>query len=190
MRILAALMVLFALCTAAGAQELQPGDTIAISVYQDSKLDRQITIGPTGQISFPLAGQIRAGGMTPQSLEKALRSKLRSKYTAELDITVTLVSTGRMEDDLKPKFFVTGEVPRPGPYVIRTRTTVLQAIALAGGLGPFAAKQRIQIRREIDGAESLLLFNYRAFEAGRELDGNIELRANDVVIVPERGLFE
>jgi polysaccharide biosynthesis/export protein len=190
MRVLAALSLILAFCTAALAQELKAGDTIAIAVYQDSKLDRQVVIGPTGLISFPLAGQVRAGGQTPQGLEKVLKARLRDKYTTELDITVTLVSSGRLEDDLKPRFFVTGEVPRPGPYIIRTRTTVLQAIAMAGGLGPFAAKQRIQIRREVNGAETVLLFDYRAFEAGTNLENNIELHENDVVIVPERRLFE
>jgi polysaccharide export outer membrane protein len=190
MRILVALSLIFAICGSALAQELQPGDTIAIAVYQDSKLDRQVVIGPTGSISFPLAGQIRAAGQTPQALEKLLKARLRDKYTTELDVTVTLVTAGKMEEDLKPRFYVTGEVPRPGPYVIRTKTTVLQAIALAGGLGPFAAKQRIQIRREVDGVETLLLFDYRAFEAGTNLENNVELRANDVIIVPERRLFE
>ena len=190
MRILVALSLILAVCTGAFAQELQAGDTIGISVYQDFKLDRQVVVGPTGLISFPLAGQIRAGGLTPERLEKLLKARLRDKYTADLDITVTLVTTGRVEDDLKPRFFVTGEVPRPGPYVIRTRTTVLQAIALAGGLGPFAAKGRIQVRREVNGAESVITFDYRAFEAGTNLENNVELRANDVIIVPERRLFE
>jgi polysaccharide export outer membrane protein len=190
MRILVALSLLLAICGSAVAQELQAGDTIAIAVYQDSKLDRQVIIGPTGSISFPLAGQIHAAGQTPQALEKLLKARLRDKYTTELDVTVTLVTAGKMEDDLKPRFYVTGEVPRPGPYTIRTKTTVLQAIALAGGLGPFAAKQRIQIRREINGVETLLLFDYRAFEAGTNLENNVELRANDVIIVPERRLFE
>jgi len=190
MRILVALSLIFAICGSAAAQELQAGDTIAIAVYQDSKLDRQLVIGPTGSISFPLAGQIHAAGQTPQALEKLLKARLRDKYTTELDVTVTLVTAGKMEDDLKPRFYVTGEVPRPGPYTIRTKTTVLQAIALAGGLGPFAAKQRIQIRREINGTETLLLFDYRAFEAGTNLENNVELRANDVIIVPERRLFE
>jgi polysaccharide export outer membrane protein len=190
MRIFAALMVLCTLYVAAVAQTLQPGDTIAIAVYQDSKLDRQVIIGSTGFISFPLAGQVRAGGLTPQAVEKALKARLRDKYTTDLDITVTLVTASKVDDDLKPRIYVTGEVPRPGPYVIRAKTTVLQAIALAGGLGPFAAKQRIQIRRQVDGTESVITFNYRAFEEGTDLENNVELRANDVIIVPERRLFE
>ena len=66
----------------------------------------------------------------------------------------------------------------------------MQAIALSGGLAPFAAKKRIQVRRRIEGVESVFIFNYNAFEAGTDLEGNIDLRPNDVVVVPERGLFE
>src|SRR5262245_52052400 len=135
MRILAALSLILSICTPALAQELQAGDTIAMAVYQDSKLDREVVIGPTGLISFPLAGQVRAAGQTPERLEKLLKTRLRDKYTTDLDVTVTLVTAGKMEDDLKPRFFVTGEVPRPGPYIIRPKTTVLQAIALAADLG-------------------------------------------------------
>src|SRR5215467_9901798 len=71
MRILAMLSLIFAICSAAAAQELQSGDTIAIAVYQDSKLDRQVVIGPTGLISVPLAGQIRAAGQTPRTPREA-----------------------------------------------------------------------------------------------------------------------
>src|SRR4051812_9522323 len=119
MRFFLALIFLCGFCAVAGAQALQPGDTIAISGYQDPKLDRQIVIGPTGLISFPLAGQVRAGGLTPQALENTLKARLKDKYTSELDITVTLVSLARekdekrIEEELKPRIFVTGEVLRP-----------------------------------------------------------------------------
>src|SRR5262245_58938586 len=121
MRILAALSLILALCTPALTQELVAGVTIAIGVDQDSKLDRQVVIDPTGLISFQRAGQVRAAGQTPDRLEKLIKTRLRDKYTTDLDVTVTLVTAGKMEDDLKPRFFVTGEVPRPGPYVIRTK---------------------------------------------------------------------
>ena len=95
------------------------------------------------------------------------------------------------EEDLKPKIFITGEVVRPGSYVVRQPTTLMQAIALAGGIGPFAAKARIQVRRRSPGGdETIYMFNYRAYEAGADLEGNITLRAGDVIMVPERGLFD
>lgn len=174
----------------AAAQTLQPGDTIAVAVYQDSKLDRQFVIGPTGMISFPLAGQIQAGGLTPQGLEKVLRSRLKDKYSAELDITVTVIAASKPDDDQKPRFFVTGEVNRPGPQILRPGTTVLQAIAMSGSLSQFAAKKRIQIRRTVNGVESTFVFDYAAFELGNTLAGNIVLQPGDVIVVPEKGIFE
>jgi polysaccharide biosynthesis/export protein len=188
--VILALLVLCGTWATVVAQELQPGDTIAISVYQDSKLDRQVVVGPTGFISFPLAGQLKAGGLTPEALEKTLRAKLRDKYTGSLDITVSLIATTKPDDEQKPRFYITGEVNKPGPYVLRTGTTVMQAIAMSGGLGQFAARKRIQIRRKVAGVESTLLFNYGAFESGADIGGNVELQPGDVIIVPEKSFWE
>ena len=192
MRILLFLVLLLgcANATQAHAQALQPGDVVTISVYQDPKLDRQVLIGPTGMISFPLAGQIKAGGLTPDALANVIKSRLRGKFTEEPDVTVSLVSAKIIEEDLKPKIFITGEVLRPGPFVMRTKLDLMQAIAVAGGFSPFAAKKRIQIRRKINGVESLFVFNYDDFFSGRNFDDNIILHEGDVIIVPERGLFE
>jgi polysaccharide export outer membrane protein len=187
---LLAIVLLCGFCASALAQSLRPGDVISISVYQDPKLDRQIRIGPTGLISFPLAGQLRAGGLSPASLENALRARLRDKFAGDLDITVSLVQPQEVEDDLKPRIFVTGEVLKPGPFVLRLRTNVVQAIALAGGFAPFAAKRRIQVRRQVNGVEEIIPFDYEAFFHGVDASGNVNLRPGDVVIVPEKGLLE
>jgi polysaccharide export outer membrane protein len=190
MRVILIFVIMWGLSLAAAAQTLQPGDTISISVYQDPKLDRQIIIGPNGTISFPLAGRIQAQGLTPEALEKALRSKLKDKYTTTPDVTVALVATAQSEEEDKPRFYITGEVGKPGPFILTQGTSVIQAIAMAGGLGPFAARGRIQIRRKIDGVDSTFLFDYSAFEKGDDVSGNIELQPGDVVIVPEKGFFE
>jgi polysaccharide export outer membrane protein len=162
MRILLALVIVLGWWSDAHAQSetLQPGDTISIQVFQDPKLDRPaLVIGPTGMISFPLVGTIRASGRTPTDLAEFLKSKLRDKYTTDLDITVSLVAQPRENEAERPRIFVTGEVRTPGAYPLRTKTNVMQAIALAGGLGIFAAKQRIQVRRKINGAESIFVFD-------------------------------
>lgn len=192
MRILIILLTLCVSASAAWAQAtLKPGDTLSISVLQDPKLDRQVIVDAGGQIAFPLAGHIRAEGLSAQSLENVLKSRLQKNYKDEaLDVTVALANLTSPEDDLKPKVFVTGEVLRPGPYVVRQRTTLMQAISLAGGLGPFAAKRRVQVRRQTASGETIFMFDYRAYEAGQDLEGNISLRAGDVILVPERGLFE
>jgi polysaccharide biosynthesis/export protein len=195
MRILLALLcVVFLAPGAAKAQALKSGDSLNISVLQDPKLDRNVVIDPSGEIAFPLAGHIRARGLTPVALENILKNKLKNNYKDEnLDVTVAVISAPKEipEDDLKPKIFITGEIIKPGSYVVRQKTTLMQAIALAGGVGPFAAKNRIQVRRRgAAGDETIFMFNYRAYEAGNDLEGNITLRAGDVIMVPERRLFE
>jgi polysaccharide export outer membrane protein len=194
MRILLALLCVVFLTTGAEAQTLKPGDSVSISVLQDPKLDRTVVVDPMGEIAFPLAGHIRARGLTPLALENVLKNKLKNNYKDEnLDITVAVAHAPKEipEEDLKPKIFITGEIIRPGSYVVRQKTTLMQAIALAGGIGPFAAKNRIQVRRRGPGGDEIIfMFNYRAYEAGNDLEGNITLRAGDVVMVPERRLFE
>lgn len=193
MRILMFLLCLCVTASVAQAQTLKNGDSLSITVMQDPKLDRTVIVDPLGQIAFPLAGHIRARGLTPQALENVLKERLRSNYKDEnLDITVALANVVKdiPEDDLKPKVFITGEIVKPGSYVVRQKTTLMQAIALAGGLGPYAAKRRIQVRRRGGPGEDIFMFDYRAYEAGQDLEGNITLRAGDVIMVPERGLFE
>lgn len=189
MSVLAALLMW---ATAANAEGIKVGDTLSISVLQDPKLDRTVVVDPSGQIAFPLAGHIRAVGQTPQAIERILASRLKANYQDDhLDITVAFSSAPSPDEDLKPKIFVTGEVLRPGPYIIRQQTTLMQAIALAGGIGPYAAKRRIQVRRRLPGGdETIFVFDYSAYEHGADLEGNVSLRAGDVIMVPERGLFE
>ncbi|MCK1642977.1 polysaccharide export protein [Bradyrhizobium sp. 157] len=194
MRILLALLCVVFLTTGAEAQALKSGDSLSITVLQDPKLDRTVVVDPAGEIAFPLAGHIRARGLTPLGLENILKNKLKNNYKDEnLDVTVAVLNSPKEipEDDLKPKIFITGEIIKPGSYVVRQKTTLMQAIALAGGIGPFAAKNRIQVRRKGPGGdETIFMFNYRAYEAGDDLEGNITLRAGDVIMVPERRLFE
>lgn len=179
---------------AAQAQTLKAGDSLYISVLQDPKLDRSVVVDPGGDIAFPLAGHIRAKGLTPQALERIIAQKLKDNYKDDhLDVTVAVANSPKdiPEEDLKPKVYVTGEVAKPGPYVVRQPTTLVQAIALAGGFGPYAARARVQLhRRAKTGEETIFVFDYKAYEAGEKLDGNIPLRAGDVIMVPERGLFD
>src|SRR5262249_10588355 len=153
---------------------------LSVSVMQDSKLDRNVIVEPSGQIAFPLAGHFRVQGLTPQAVENILKQKLKNNYRDEsLDITVALANSVKdiPEEDLKPKVFITAEILRPGSYVVRQKTTLMQAIALAGGLGPYAAKRRIMVRRKGGPGEDIYMFDYRAYEAGQDLEGNITLRA-------------
>ena len=192
MRIFLLALSFVLVATAASAGTLKVGDTLSVSVLQDPKLDRTVVIDPLGEIAFPLAGHIRVAGLSPVAVENLLKARLKPNYKdGDLDVTVALASIATPDEDLKPKIFVTGEVARPGSYVVRQPTTLMQAIALAGGVGPFAAQKRIQVHRRAPGGdETIFMFNYSAYQAGLDLEGNIVLRAGDVIIVPERGLFD
>jgi polysaccharide biosynthesis/export protein len=183
----------------AEAYRVRPGDTLDVVVYQDQKLNRQVVVAPDGRISMPLAGHLRAGGLTLEAIEDNLKGRLKSQFTGDVDITISLVSSKEKPPappppppppPIDPSVYVTGEVAKPGQYFFKTRTNVLQAIALAGGLGPFAAERRIKVRRNEGGSEVLYEFDYDAFTSGEDLSGNMMLRSGDVIIVPEKGLFE
>src|SRR4051812_44894563 len=131
MRILIIALFFGLLASSASAQTLKSGDSLSISVLQDPKLDRTVVIDPRGEIAFPLAGHIKARGLTPLGVENILKSKLKGNYKEDnLDVTVALLTSPKEipEEDLKPKIFVTGEVSRPGSYIVRQPTTLMQAI--------------------------------------------------------------
>ncbi len=176
---------------------LQPGDVIAISVLEDPLLDRQILVAPDGRIALPLAGTIKAEGLTAEQLQRAVQKRLRKNFVERPNVTVALVSTVEEEDELR-EVYVLGEVTRPGRYEYDSEKsiTVLQALTLAGGPGPFAATERIQVREVVSAnapeTETLRLFNYEAAQDGL-LNTSRDLSALEdgaVIVVPERGLFE
>ena len=190
--LLAVLAVLLAapmaLAQSAGYR-IQPGDQLAITVLEDDTLNRQLLVLPDGSISVPLAGTIRAGGRSVESVESAIADRLASNFAVRPSVFVSVVSV----DETYGTFpiFVMGQVATPGVVEVEPGTTLLQAIALAGGLDRFAATKRIQLRRtDSTGQERLYLFNFKAVERGGAIQSMITLREGDVIIVPERRLFE
>jgi polysaccharide export outer membrane protein len=197
MRVITAFLILLCVSLAGSAQaayRLQPGDTIQVSVWQEPKLDRQLVVAPDGTVAMPLVGHVSAGGRSAQQVEKTIKAKLQTQYQSDLDVTVSLVAQPpeKVEEDEKidPTIFVMGEVNKPGEFAIKKRITLLQALAMGGGLSAFAAQRRIQVHRKVDGEDTIFQFDYRAFEHGQDVAGNIALRPGDVIVVPERGLFE
>ncbi len=170
-----------------GSYLLKKGDTLSVTVWQDQNLNRQVLVRPDGRISLPLAGSFKAAGRSPESLGTGIKRRLAKFYNDELDVTVSVVS---VKEEIDRLIYVTGQVTRPGPFEIKKPTTILQALSLSGGLGPFAAERRILIHRKIKGRDVVIPFDYGKFETGVDVAGNIYLRDGDVVVVPERGLFE
>ncbi len=200
LRLIACLFVVLAFSGIARAESyiLKPGDRLEVTVWQEPRLNRIVVVAPDGRISFPLAGRIKAGGTTLDAVEASLKTRLAKQYTSDIDVTVAIAEVKERPpappappaEKILPGIFVTGEVAKPGRYEYRYSLNVLQAIALAGGLGTFAAEKRIKIRRKEHGTENLYEFDYEAFTGGYDLSGNMLLQNGDVVIVPERGLFE
>lgn len=194
-KLLAALTAALVWYGAAGAQEylIQPGDRLGVSVLEDSTLDRQVLVRPDGRISLPLAGSIQAGGRTVESVEVAIRRALARDFVQPPTVTVSLEALGdptTLDPADSVSVFVIGQVAQPGRYDIETPIDLLQALAIAGGPGVFAATERIQVRRRIDGSESVFLFDYDAIEDGLVPSEAILLSDGDVIVVPQRGLFE
>lgn len=185
--------------SAANAEyRLRGGDKLELTVWQDDKLNRVIVVAPDGRIAVPLAGSFKAGGRTVEAVEADIKAKLQKQYSDQIDVTLAIsaikedpqAALAPEAPPIDPSVYVTGEVAKPGQYFFKTRTNLLQAIALAGGLGPFAAEKRIKLRRKVNGAETLYEFDYDAFTSGEDLSGNMYLKSGDVIIVPEKGLFE
>jgi polysaccharide biosynthesis/export protein len=197
-----ALTCLGSVSSIAAGYRLKAGDTLEVTVWQDEKLNRKVVVGPDGRISFPLAGHIKAGGRTVEDVEAQLLQVLQKLYKDQIDVTVAIASIKEIPPPppepvpppppppIDPSFYVTGEVKNPGKYSFKVTTNVLQGISTAGGLGIFAAPRRIKIRRKEDGVETLYDFDYDAFTNGIDLSGNIKLHNGDVIIVPEKGIFE
>jgi polysaccharide export outer membrane protein len=172
---------------------LQPGDRIEVSVLEDPGLNRAVLVRPDGRISLPLAGSIMAGGQTPEAVEAAIRRALSRQFVQPPTVTVALVSVAdpaAVAAAGSATVYVIGEVNQPGALNVTLPIDVLQALALAGGPGTFAARQRIQVRRRGAGGETVLLFDYDMIEDGLVPSAEIALADGDVIVVPERRLFE
>jgi polysaccharide export outer membrane protein len=153
-------------------------DVLAISVWKEPDLTKSIPVRSDGKISLPLVGEMEAAGRTPLQLERDITEKLKSFITApEVSVIVQQVNSR--------KYNVLGEVTKPGSYPLTRATTVMDAIAAAGGFRDFAKKTGVYVlRKGVNGQESRLKFNYKDFIKGKDSSQNIRLEPNDTVIVP------
>jgi polysaccharide export outer membrane protein len=133
--------------------KLGPDDVIEVSVYQEKDLSATVPVRPDGKISLPLVGEMPASGKTAVELQKEIALKLK-QYIADPAVTVVVKEVN------SPKVSVFGEVKTPGVYKIKDRATLLDAVALAGGLTEFAKKDKITVfRQEPNGDLSRIKLN-------------------------------
>lgn len=181
MKIAVFFTVFFGLFASVGvAQEtyyLNPGDRVFVEVWNEPDMQRDVIILPDGGLSFPLAGQVEAAGLTPQELQDALTERL-SQYISTPVVTVSVVE---MRGNT---VFVIGQVNAPGSFIMNTPMTALQALSLSGGFTPFANTRSIRIIRKGENGNQVLRVNYSALRDGDNLESNHVLLSGDVLIVP------
>jgi len=153
-------------------------DVLAISVWKEPELTKTIPVRSDGKISMPLVGEMQATGRSPLQLEQDITEKLKSFITSpEVTVIVEKVNSR--------KFNMLGEVNKPGEYPLTASTTIMDAIAMAGGFKDFAKKSGVYIlRKGPDGHESRINFNYKDFIKGKNTGQNIRLEPNDTIIFP------
>jgi polysaccharide biosynthesis/export protein len=153
-----------------------PEDILSISVWKNEAMSRVLPVRPDGMISLPLLDDVMAAGLTPTELRNVLAQKL-AEYVPSPSVTVIV-------NDVKSfKVSVIGEVIKPARYELKSRTSVLDVLALAGGFNQFAARTRIVVLRQEGDRRVRIPFNYNRVTNGSD-EENVYLKPNDIVLVP------
>lgn len=149
-----------------------PQDVLNVQVWKEKELSGTVPVRPDGKISLPLLDDVQAAGLTAMQLSTNIAGKLK-KYVEDPKVTVVVEQVNSRQ------VYVLGEVNRPGVFSLHPQMTVLQAIAKAGGLTPYAHKKKIQIKRADQAPQR---FNYDQAIKGKSAD--VDLQPGDTIIVP------
>jgi polysaccharide export outer membrane protein len=154
-----------------------PEDVLDVRFWKDQDMSGEVVVRPDGRISLPLLNDVPAAGLTPEQLRTRLMDEAR-RYVETPNATVIVKSINSR------RVFITGQVDKPGPYPLTSRITVVQLIAMAGGLREYADAGKIVIMRSENGRVIPLRFDYTKLAEGKNVSQNIDLRPGDTVIVP------
>src|SRR5580658_80705 len=148
-------------------------DLISIRVWKEPENSGQFVVRPDGKVSVPLVGEIQAAGLTPEKLSLSIAESLQ-KVMVHPEVTVGVEKVN------SKKYYIQGEVNRPGSYPLVIDTTILEALVNAGGFRDFANTKKIVILR----GNERIKFNYNQVTHGKKMDQNIMLKPGDQIIVP------
>jgi polysaccharide biosynthesis/export protein len=154
-----------------------PDDVLDVRFWKDQDMSGEVVVRPDGRISLPLLNDVQAAGLTPEQLRTRLIEEAR-RYVETPNATVIVKTINSR------KVFITGQVATPGPYPLTSRVTVVQLIAMAGGLREYAEANKIVIMRTEGARVVSLRFDYTKLAEGKNVSQNIDLRPGDTVIVP------
>jgi polysaccharide export outer membrane protein len=156
-----------------------PEDVLEITVWRNQDLSKTVTVRPDGRISLPLIGDVAAVGKTPVQLTEEISAKLKEfKENPSVSIMVSQVNSYAI--------YLLGEVTRPGKYPLKSKTTLLQGITIAGGFTPVAARNKLVVFRFSENGEGLAKIK-ASYDDIVLRDGslqNIELKPGDTIVVP------
>ncbi len=152
-------------------------DVLGINFWRDQEMSGDVTVRPDGMITLPLIRDIKAAGLTPDQLADRIQEAAR-EFIADASVTVVVRQLNSR------RVFITGEVTRPGAYALTSAMTVMQLIAVAGGLTEFAESKDISVMRVEGGQAKTLPFNYKDVARGKKKEQNVLLKPGDTVVVP------
>jgi polysaccharide biosynthesis/export protein len=165
------------------SQAVPPGyvigasDVLSIVFWRDKDMSADVTVRPDGMISLPLINEITAAGCTPEELREKI-TKAASRFVAEPDVAVVV------KEIRSRNVFITGNVAKPATYPLNGEMTVLQLIAVAGGLQEWADAKGILVVRTENGRQQVHKFNYKDVINQKNTAQNIALKPGDTVVVP------
>ncbi|MGH9440549.1 MAG: polysaccharide biosynthesis/export family protein, partial [Terriglobia bacterium] len=146
---------------------IHPNDVLDVSVWKQPDLSfRGLPVRPDGKISLPLINDVQAAGFTAMQLSAAITHELK-RYLVDPQVTVVVSEVNSQ------RYYMLGEVPRPGVFPLLPGMTALQALSAAGGFTQFANTKKIYILRQVNGRQVKLPFNYKAVLSGTELQENV-----------------
>lgn len=160
-----------------GDYTIGPDDILTIVFWKEKDMSSDVAVRPDGRISLPLLNDVDAAGLTPEQLRVKLAAAA-DKFLEEPTVTVVVKQINSR------KVFITGQVPKPGPYPLTGPTNVVQLIAMAGGVLEYADSENIVIMRTVNGKPMSYEFNYKDVAKRKNLGQNIELKPGDTIIVP------
>jgi len=159
---------------------LRPGDVVSIAVYREPDLNVTVRLSEAGEITYPLLGQVKIGGLSVFAAQEVIRKKLDANYIVNPQVALSIV------DQAKEYFTVMGEVARPGIYELPAEggLNLLQSIGMAGGFTRIAKYTAVQVKRYQGGRESVFKVDARKLERADSGDECL-VQPGDVIIVPE-----
>ena len=154
---------------------VRPLDLVQIDVFGVPELTRQVQVGASGSFDFPLIGTVQAMGRTPEELSIEIESRLRDSYVLDPDVSTPITERSQQS------FTIGGEITNPGRYPVTEPITLMQAVAIGGGLDEYAKRDEVLVFRTVGGQRYIGIYNIQGIQRGNYADPTVY--PSDIVMV-------